>query len=606
MKPLYLLPAFAPLIESQWAESISAQGLIGSHFGVAGVSASYDYLVLGGGTAGLTMARRLAEDTRRTVAVVEAGDFYEFINGNNSAIPAMASTFLGSQPSQKNPFLDWYQWTEAQLGLSGRSVVYSQGKVLGGSSARNLMFYTRAPKGALQEWADLTADDSYLFDNFISFYKKSTRFTPPNSLRSLNSTPVYDESLWNPDGGPVKVGYSNWVNPMSSWIERALETIGLKSLPGFADGNILGYAYTSLALDSETQTRSSSETSFLREALAETNNMNVYKNTMAKRVLFNDKRAIGAVVESGGVEYQLNATQEVIICAGTFRSPQLLMVSGIGPRNTLEKLDIEVISDLQGVGQNMWDHVSLTPSYVVNVVTHSALSNPRFLFEQTKEYLENRTGMLTNLGAEILAFAKFHNCSITQSTQGDLDKFPSDWPDYEYAFRDSYFGFGRDRSDFPVDGRNYASPTTAIMKPFSRGNVTIISNNTNDYPIVNPNWLSDLRDQEMAIEAFKRARDIFSHPVLRDVVLGDEVFPGLNVSTDAEILASIQQIASTFNHASSTCAMGRRDNPMAVVDSNGRVYGVERLRVVDASIFPVLPPCHPMATVCKKPPFSLS
>lgn len=152
----------------------------------------------------------------------------------------------------------------------------------------------------------------------LPFYKKSAEFTPPNEETRLeNATTLYNESYWSETGGPVQVGYPNWANPISSWIALGLESLGLKNLPGFSDGNIDGYAYTTFALDSKTQTRSSSESSFLREALRETTNMNVYKNTMAKKVLFDDnKKAIGALVESGGVQYRLNATREVIVSSG--------------------------------------------------------------------------------------------------------------------------------------------------------------------------------------------------------------------------------------------------------------------------------------------------
>lgn len=137
------------------------------------------------------------------------------------------------------------------------------------------------------------------------------------------------------------------------------------------------------------------------------------------------------------------------------------------------------------------------------------------------------------------------------------------------------------------------------MNPFSRGNVTISSKNTNDYPIISPNWLLDPRDQEVAVAAFKRARAVFTNNATRPIVLGDEAFPGLNVSSDAEILDLIQRSAAASYHASATCAMGRANDSKAVLDSKARVYGVKGLRVVDASAFPILPPGHPSSTICK-------
>ncbi|KAG9252054.1 glucose-methanol-choline oxidoreductase [Emericellopsis atlantica] len=585
---------------AQYVETLEFAGLIGSHFGVPGIPGAYDYVILGGGTAGLTMAKRLAEDKRYTVAVVEAGDFAEFANGNNSQIPALAASFIGSDPKTKNPYLDWYQWTTKQVGLGGRSVVYMSGKVLGGGSVRNFMWYHRASKAALDKWAELTGDESYSFENMLPYYKKSAEFTPPHEEYRLdNATTLYDEDYWSSDGGPLQVGYPNWANPISSWIARGLEYLGLENLPGFADGNLDGYAYTAFSLDSETQTRSSSSSSFLRAGLRDDTNLNVYKNTMAKKILFDDdKNAIGAVVESGGVEYQLSASREVIVSAGAFRSPQLLMVSGIGPEKTLKKVGIKVISNLKGVGQNMWDHIAFSPSYVVNLLTHSAMSRPDFAVEQLTNYQTQRTGQLTNCGGDVLGFARFPKGAISTKLRKELDKFSADWPDYEHLFLDGYFGYANDITDGPTDGRQYVSSSTALTNPFSRGTVTISSNDTNDYPIVDPNWLGDPRDQEIAVAAFQRARAVFGdNEGTRDIVIGEEVFPGLNVSSYDEVLEHIQKSAQASFHASCTCAMGRKKDPMAVLDSQARVYGVNGLRVVDASAFPVLSPGHPTATV---------
>ena len=187
-----------------------------------------------------------------------------------------------------------------------------------------------ASKGALNKWVELTGDESYSFENMLPWYKKSAEFTLPNKDHRLeNATTLYDESLWsNPRGGPLQVGYPNWANPISSWIARGLEHLGLKNLPGFADGNLDGYAYTTFSLDAKSQTRSSSEASFLRAALREDTNLNVYKNTMAKKILFDEnKKAIGAVVESGGIEYTLSANQEVIVSAGAVSLASVYILS---------------------------------------------------------------------------------------------------------------------------------------------------------------------------------------------------------------------------------------------------------------------------------------
>ena len=197
------------------------------------------------------------------------------------------------------------------------------------------------------------------------------------------------------------------------------------------------------------------------------------------------------------------------------------------------------------------------------------------------------------------AFARFPDGALSNSTRAQLDAFSLDWPDYEHLFLDGYFGYANDSNDAPSDGRNYVSSSCALTNPFSRGNVTIVTSDTNDHPLVSPNWLLDPRDQEMAIAGFKQARAVFTTNVTHQIIIGSEVFPGLNISSDAEILRLIQESASASYHASATCAMGKANDTMAVLDSKARVYGVRGLRVVDASAFPVLPPGHPSSTVCE-------
>lgn len=192
------------------------------------------------------------------------------------------------------------------------------------------------------------------------------------------------------------------------------------------------------------------------------------------------------------------------------------------------------------------------------------------------------------------AFATLPSGSISDSTRADLDAIGPDWPDYEIFSLD--WAGGNDS----ISNRNYASILATLTNPFSRGNVTIRFNDTGLHPVVSPNWLVDRRDQEVAVAAFKQARAVFTNnSATAPIVIGSEVFPGLNVSTDAQILEFIQQNAATDWHPSCTCAMGLANNPMAVLDSKARVYGVKGLRVVDASAFPVLPPGHPSATVCE-------
>jgi choline dehydrogenase len=388
-------------------EQLSAQGLLGSHFGYVDMPKSYDYIVVGGGTAGLTIAQRLSQQF--TVAVIEAGTFCWLENGDLSQIPADASYYLGKEPLFNNPRIDWRQMTTPQPGLESKPVLFPQGRTLGGGSTRNFMWYQRGSKGSYQKWADEVGDQSYSFSKFLHYFKMSVKFTPPNvSVRAANSTPQYSTSDYSSSGGPLHVSYPNFASPVASWLARGLSAIGLQELPGLVDGNLLGWTWAANTIDPVTQVRSTSETSFLREAMQVNDNLVVYSSTLAKKILFDaSKKATGVLVansnsDSGRTTFTLNATKEVIVSSGAFRSPQMLMVSGIGPAATLEKNHIEVLADLPGVGQNLWDHLWFGPSYAVNTVTHNWLGNPEYGAQASAEFKQDQAGILTNVGGDLL------------------------------------------------------------------------------------------------------------------------------------------------------------------------------------------------------------
>jgi choline dehydrogenase len=203
--------------------------------------------------------------------------------------------------------------------------------------------------------------------------------------------------------------------------------------------------------------------------------------------------------------------------------------------------------------------------------------------------------MLTNNGGDILAFSKLPEGSISSSTVADINAFSEDWPHIQFMPLDAYLGWNNNSLDAPVG--NYISPMVALTAPFSRGNITITSDNTNDHPVLSPNWLLDPRDQEMVVAAFKRARQLLTQEETKEVIVGDETFPGLDVASDEDILALAQKQIFPSHHGSCTCKMGKESDSMAVLDSQARVYGLKNLRVVDASSFPVLPPGAPCYTV---------
>ncbi|KAJ5145865.1 uncharacterized protein N7515_000429 [Penicillium bovifimosum] len=560
---------------------------------------TFDYVVVGGGTAGSAIATRLAQNNF-TVVLIEAGRYYE--RGSLIEIPAAAVVPVGSDPTTSSPE-DWGFVTRNQPGANGRAIHYARGKCLGGSSALNFMVYQRPTRQSMELWATAVNDRSYRFDEVLPFYKKSVTFTPPNTnYRAANASTSYDPSSYDSSGGPLQVSYANFAMPFSSWMGLGMEAIGIPMARDFNLGTIMGAQYCSSTIDPANETRSSSEQSFLSKV--KPRSLTIYANTLAKKILFDEeKRATGVQVRDGlGNIANVSASKEVIISAGAFQSPQLLMVSGVGPSDQLQEHGIKALAHRPGVGQNMHDHPFVAPTYRVRVTTLTELAtNSSYVAEQYINRLTNKSGILTNPVADFLAWEKIprpSRAAFSQRTLDNLAQFPPDWPEAEYVSGAGYVGNVSDLlASQPRDGFQYASMLGVLITPLSRGNVTLKSADTTDLPVINPNWLDDEADQEVVIAMFKRMRQAFQSKDMEPVVIGEEYNPGPQVQTDEQILEFIRDNVMTIWHAACTCKMGTWDDEMAVVDSRARVYGVDGLRVVDASAFPFLPPGHPQSTV---------
>ncbi|OCK81714.1 GMC oxidoreductase [Lepidopterella palustris CBS 459.81] len=600
MRVLATLVAFLSL----FASFVFSLTINATNLGVPGVDCAYDYIIIGGGTSGLTIAARLAENfPLLSVAVVEAGGFYEIDNGAGSIIPGLgAAQNTGTSPNDTSP-IDWNFVTTPQTGAANRVVRYARGKTLGGSSGRNFMVYHRGTKGSYQKWADSVGDSSYTWDNLLPYFKRSCSLTAPNyspGKRNINGTVSYNASAFdNSLGGPLHVSWPNWASPLSSWIVQGLAAIGIGPTSDINSGYLNGSSWASTTIDPTAETRDSSETSFLDSVIA-TTSIKVYQDSMAKKILFKSstsKVANGVLINTSGVISNLTARKEIILSAGTFQSPQLLMVSGIGPRATLQHLGIPVVKDLPGVGQNMWDHVMFGSVYPVGVTTATALvTNISVEVQAVADYLVQE-GALTAPGFGTLAWEKLPPSSrsaLSESTLAALNEFPPDWPEVEYLGLDGILGNWSSASIQNVtDGNNYGTVGAALVAPLSRGNITITSDDSADPPVINPNFLSHPADAEVAVAAFKRARAVWAR--IADITVGEEYIPGRSVATDEQILQFIRQTVVQVWHAAGTCKMGQANDVMAVVDSTAKVFGVRGLRVVDASVFPLLPPGHPQS-----------
>jgi len=443
-------------------------------------------------------------------------------------------------------------------------------------------------------------------ENLLPYFKRSVAFTPPNNeIRRSNVTTVYEPDAFIAPGGPVQVGYTNWVSIWSTWLEKGLAAAGLRRTTGFSSGRLLGYHYSQSTIRSSDQTRSTSaEYIYAANASTAEDNLRVYTQTMVKKiVLDSNKKATGVEVDSLGVRYTIHASKEVVLSAGAFQSPQLLMVSGIGPRQTLESLGIPIVSDLPGVGQNMWDHVMFGPSYEVAFPTLDAtLHDPAALAAALAEYGTSATGPFSSNVVELIGWEKLpapYRANLSAATRTALARFPDDWPEVEHLSGNGYIGdFFFPVAQQPLDGRQYATILGAMVAPLSRGNVTIVSRDAGVLPRVDPNWLTHPADQEIAVAFYRRMREVWATPELRSVRVGEgEYFPGLDKNSDEEILAVVRESLMTVWHAAGTCKMGKAGDTTAVVDNLARVFGIQGLRVVDASAFPLLPPGHPQSTV---------
>ena len=462
---------------------------------------------------------------------------------------------------------------------------------------------------SLQKWADEVGDQSYTWDQMLPYYKKSCNYTAANQALYTNSTNKENPNHFDPSGGPLHVSFSNFVDPFGTWAQKGLAYVGMNVTDGLNGGNLLGAAYATLTIDPRNAYRSSSEASFLQAALQNGTAPIVYKSSQAEKILFNGTTATGVMVTTAGpygiqaLNYTLSARKEVIVSAGVFQSPQLLMVSGVGPKATLSQYDIDVVSDLPGVGQNMWDHILWGTDYKVNVNTASAaINSPALAAKGVAAYQQNASGPLSVFGAGYYGWEDLpepYRSNISASLLQPLNtQFPADWPELEWLPVSAYLGYQRNRQkEDPKDGNNYATLNTGLITPLSRGNVSISSSSMSDKPIVNPNWLSDPTDQAIAIQALRRQREVWRYLASQGLTDGKEALPGLNVTSDADILTYIQESLIQIYHAAATCKMGVSNDTMAVLDSQARVYGTQNLRVVDASSFPFLTPGHPMATI---------
>ena len=513
---------------------------------------TYDYIIVGAGSAGCVLANRLSEDPRTTVLLLEAGgpDRNPFIH-----IPA------GFAKTLDDVRVNWCYATEPEPESGNRAIHFPRGKVLGGSSSINGHLYVRGQRQDFDHWAQL-GNRGWSYDDVLPYFKKSENREGGGDA-------------YHGAGGPLQVADIRERHPVSDAFMAAAAHLGVPRNPDYNGAEQEGVGYFQQCMANGR--RSSAATAFLKPARRRPN-LRIVTRALASRISLDGRRATGVVYRAAGRSLRARAGREVIVAGGAVNSPQLLQLSGIGSPDLLADLGIPVRQALPGVGSNFQDHYVARVSYRLrDVVTLNERSRGlRFLGELAK-YAVFRRGLLALSVAHVGASVR---------SRPELES-----PDLQYVFMPASFegGIAGGLDRFPG-----MSCGCWLHRPESRGSVTAISADPATAPAIRPGYLSAAADRETMVAGLKLARRFCQAPAF-DPYRVAEVLPGAAVESDADWLDYARRNGSTVYHAVGTCKMG--GDPLAVVDDRLRVHGLDGLRVVDASIMPTLVSANTNAAV---------
>lgn len=504
---------------------------------------TFDYVIVGGGSAGCVLASRLTEDPAVTVCLLEAG------GSDQSAVVQAPVGAVAMMPTKLN---NWAFETVPQPGLNGRKGYQPRGKVLGGSGSINAMLYVRGNRWDYDEWERL-GNPGWGFDDCLPYFKKAE-----------NNEQIENE--WHGKGGPLNVTYPNHQSPLAELFIEAAELRQIRRNPDYNGEQQEGtFHYQATQKDGE---RCSAAKGYLTPNLGRPN-LKVVTKALSSRIVIKDGAATGIEYQVGSETRLASARREVILSAGAFGSPQLLMLSGIGHGDELKAVGIEPIHHLPGVGKNLQDHIDYVQTWrikdrsdVFGLAPKAGLAFLKGIFE----WRAKRTGLLTSPFVCSGAFVKSSPAVPAPDLQLLMVLAIVD----DHA-RKMHLGTG-------------LSSHVDLLRPYSRGTVGIASKDPRAAPLIDPKFFSDERDMPILLKGAQLQQSLFESAPF-DAIRGKMLYP-VDLNDTAALEADIRNRADTQYHPVGTCKMGPDGDAMAVVDSHLRLRGVDRLRVIDASIMP--------------------
>jgi choline dehydrogenase len=542
---------------------------------------TFDYIVVGAGTAGCLLANRLSADASKRVLLIEAGrkDDYHWIH-----IPVGYLYCIG------NPRTDWLYNTEPDAGLNGRTLRYPRGKTLGGCSSINGMIYMRGQARDYDQWAQLTSDANWSWDNALPYFKlHEDHYKGASPLHGAKGTQSallqgaatsYKEVLRHRGaGGEWRVEKQRLRWDVLDAFAQAATQAGIAATDDFNRGDNEGVGY--FEVNQRAGWRWNTAKAFLRPACYARPNFELWTSAQVSKLVLEQNsnaqeagthrplRCTGVQVWNGGEMVTAKARGEVLLCAGAIGSPQILQLSGLGPAALLQSLGVPIAQDTPGVGANLQDHLQIRAVFKVsNAVTLNTQANS--LLGKARiglEYLLKRSGPMSMAPSQLGAF-----------TRSD----PSQkYANLEYHVQPlSLEAFGQ-----PLHSFNAFTASVCNLNPSSRGTVRITSDDFRAAPAIAPNYLSTDEDRKIAADSLRVTRNIVAQPAMQKYA-PQEYKPGTQFQTDAELSQLAGDIATTIFHPVGTTKMGRDDDVMAVVNSRLQVLGVAGLRVVDAGVMP--------------------